>query len=71
MRARSPEDSRLAPKRRQIEPPDLGYYEIQPQGRTRISFRVFRVVRGYIPSAEASPAVAARLDVLAGEDLRK
>ncbi len=31
------------------------------------SFRVFRTFRGYIPSAEAWPAVAASLEILAGE----
>src|SRR5438876_1691452 len=40
-------------------------------GGTRISFRVFRVVRGYIPGAVAWPAVAARLEQLAGDDLRE
>ncbi len=35
-------------------------------GGTRISLRVFRVVRGYIPSAVTLPAVAAVLQSLAG-----
>ena len=37
----------------------------------RISFRVFRVVRGYIPIAVAGPAVAAVLRSLAGDNLRE
>ena len=36
-------------------------------GGSRISFRVFRVVRGYIPRAVTSPAVAAVLWSLAGD----
>jgi hypothetical protein len=34
---------------------------------TRISFRVFRVVRGYIPGAVAWPDAAAGLEILAGD----
>ena len=37
----------------------------------RISFRVFPVLRGYISGAVAWPAVAARLEQLAGDDLRE
>jgi hypothetical protein len=40
-------------------------------GGAQISFGVFRVVRGYIPSAVASPAVAANLEILAGDCLRE
>src|SRR2546429_1755300 len=39
--------------------------------RARISFRVFRVFRGYIPRAAASPAVAGRLERSAADCLRE
>ena len=35
--------------------------------RARISFRVFRVFRGYIPGAVTRPAAAATLEILAGD----
>jgi hypothetical protein len=34
---------------------------------TRISFRVFRVFRGYIPGAVTRPVAAASLEILAGD----
>jgi hypothetical protein len=37
----------------------------------QISFRVFRVVRGYIPSAVTAPVVAAVLQSLAGDHMRE
>ena len=48
----------------------IGLY---PRSKThgRGLLRVFRAFRGYIPSAATSPAVAARMEILAGEDLRQ
>ncbi len=43
--------SLLAPPGRQMEPPDLGYLQNPQQGCRRISFRVLRVIRGYISGA--------------------
>jgi len=47
----------------------IGLY---PRSKThgRGLFRVFSVFLGYIPSEVISPAVAARVEIFAGEDFR-